>query len=70
MRNKSQYDTIFESLMDDVTIDDLNSQQNSAGHLGSTASSYIEGKYSLWLHTTNNLFTVYHGDGRLQDIGS
>ena len=56
--------------MDDVTIDDLNNQQNSAGHLSNSASDYIESKYSLWLHTTNNLFTVYHGDGRLQDIGA
>lgn len=56
--------------MDDISIDDMNSQNDSAGKLSSNNDVYVNGEYSLWLHTERNLFTVYHGDGDLWDIGS
>ena len=70
MRNDKINRDIFESLMDDITIEDLNNHQNAVGKLSNDANADSEGEYTIYLHTDRNLITIYHGDGQLFDIGS
>lgn len=66
MRNRLN-DTLFESLLDDMSAEDLGNT-GAAGAIA--ASSETEsGRCRLYIHTTNNVMTVYHRDGRLWDIG-
>lgn len=61
-------DEIFESLLDDMSAEELGGA-GASGKLAAASSGTVIGKYRLYLHAENNVKTVYHYDGHLWDIG-